>query len=684
MRYNRSISILIIAVLSAGISHAQYSIPWSSTVSVTFGDGGINPGPPLRGSYTEYTYTTESCPPTGSYTVVNKQLCPQLTGFTDAGHMYVASKALHEHDTGYVMLVHHVASDKPKLLFADTVNDLCGPSYLFYAGIMNVGNGTCIYPNFTLSAETLSGQVLGSFQTGDIGGASDRWAWYPGFFDPAQKPEFTFYGGIFDLRAGITEVVVKIIANPSSQYYCDYTCIVDNIFLVPVGAEIKIQPRGNPDAWVTASCFDGKKPVDLTGVTGTSYHNFGSIGYTNAAYTNPAYQWQQSTDGGYAWSDIPGANNINLSYNYSVPDTFFVRLRVSEAGNISNPNCSVLSNIVKVEVDGLPSGFNVTSNSPVCTDGDVIFNLEGGASYSVTGPNGFYDNSAFPHIYNPTYSDTGWYYATMSTFGGCEVNDSTYVVIIGPDLNTGPDQTICYGETVQLSASGGETYSWTPATGLSSTTVAMPYATPLVTTKYEVKVTGQSGCGAKAYTTVSLKNDLLKARISGPAIVCPDDVALFKDSSIGNIVSWNWNFGNGNTSNSGNPPPQTYSAVTNQVNIPVKLTVTDSVNCSSTSAIFIKAVGNCHIEVPTAFTPNRDGRNDYLYPLNAYNAGNLLFRVYNRNGQLVFETQDWTKKWDGTVNGNLQAMDTYVWTLNYTDIKTGEHVHKKGVAVLIR
>jgi len=87
--------------------------------------------------------------------------------------------------------------------------------------------------------------------------------------------------------------------------------------------------------------------------------------------------------------------------------------------------------------------------------------------------------------------------------------------------------------------------------------------------------------------------------------------------------------------------------------------------------------------VPSAFTPNGDGLNDYLYPLNAYEATNLLFRVFDRSGQLVFETKDWTKKWDGTVKGIKQATDVYVWMLEYTDVK-GKKISQKGTTVLIR
>ena len=70
--------------------------------------------------------------------------------------------------------------------------------------------------------------------------------------------------------------------------------------------------------------------------------------------------------------------------------------------------------------------------------------------------------------------------------------------------------------------------------------------------------------------------------------------------------------------------------------------------------------------------------------LNAYKADNLEFRVYNRWGQLVFETKDWTRKWNGTINGNPQAAGTYVWMLQYTHHDTGQHFSLKGTTVLIR
>ncbi len=107
-------------------------------------------------------------------------------------------------------------------------------------------------------------------------------------------------------------------------------------------------------------------------------------------------------------------------------------------------------------------------------------------------------------------------------------------------------------------------------------------------------------------------------------------------------------------------------------------------NCADTIMKQMRVLNNCYIAVPTAFTPNGDALNEYLYPTNAFKAADLEFRVYNRLGQVVFETKDNTRKWDGTYKGLLQPSGTYVWTLTYRHIDTNERFSSKGTSVLIR
>ncbi len=186
-----------------------------------------------------------------------------------------------------------------------------------------------------------------------------------------------------------------------------------------------------------------------------------------------------------------------------------------------------------------------------------------------------------------------------------------------------------------------------------------------------------------AVVPILLDNELNAAFETNP-VVCPGDQAFFKDNSIGNIVSWRWEFDNGSISTAASPPPQSYSTTSATRNVYPRLIVQNNYGCFDTAVQKIIVPNTCYIAVPNAFTPNGDGLNDYLYPLNAYMATDLRFRVYNRFGQLLFETRDWTKKWDGRFKGQGADPATYVWILQYTESKTGKKIEQKGTTILLR
>jgi len=161
-------------------------------------------------------------------------------------------------------------------------------------------------------------------------------------------------------------------------------------------------------------------------------------------------------------------------------------------------------------------------------------------------------------------------------------------------------------------------------------------------------------CSDTTVQNFHLNHDTLKANFVGPDFYCPSDLAYFRDTSQGTIISWTWEFGNGNKSNQKNPPAQYYATTEREKLFPVRLIVQSNKLCTDTVMKYIKVVSNCYIAVPTAFTPNHDGKNDYLFPLNAYKATRLQFRIFNKYGQKLFETKDWRHKWDGTFNGEEQ------------------------------
>lgn len=226
-------------------------------------------------------------------------------------------------------------------------------------------------------------------------------------------------------------------------------------------------------------------------------------------------------------------------------------------------------------------------------------------------------------------------------------------------------------------------WTWTvngaAASSLQSFTQSFP-----ASSQNQVQLVVSNGMCSDTYSANIILDNQVIAAFEGPDMVCPGDSVGFINNSTGQIDTWLWNFGNGNTSSLQNPPPQVYPATGTETLYTVFLTVASNSGCQTSATHTIKVFASCIIAVPTAFTPNNDGLNDFLYPLNAIKAENLDFKVFNRWGQLVFHSTDWTKKWDGKVNGFAQATAVYVWTLNYTHKDTRVKYSLKGTTTLIR
>jgi gliding motility-associated-like protein len=191
-------------------------------------------------------------------------------------------------------------------------------------------------------------------------------------------------------------------------------------------------------------------------------------------------------------------------------------------------------------------------------------------------------------------------------------------------------------------------------------------------------------CSDSVQAVIPLDNGF-QAKFEGPMIMCPKDYAQFVNNSTGSwITTWSWYFGDGTTSDQQTPPDHLFPQTGEETKYTVILVAGDSLGCTDTARQVVDVLKTCFIAVPGAFTPNGDGVNDYLYPLNALKAVDLQFKVYNRWGQLVFETTDWLKRWDGTIGGQRAPAGAYVWTLSYTDGETGKRIVQKGTSLLIR
>jgi gliding motility-associated-like protein len=311
-------------------------------------------------------------------------------------------------------------------------------------------------------------------------------------------------------------------------------------------------------------------------------------------------------------------------------------------------------------VNGLSTTIQVQFGSPIVQAGTFQINL-------VKGPDG---NTIIDECNQETPASSLGFITkdTVSAAFG-------YQVLLG-----------CQTDTINFTQSGGNginSWNWN-INGNEVSTLADPSLDFSGFGIKNVRLTVSNGyCSDSASSVISLDNEL-KASFGSPSVVCPEDKAVFTDSSEGKIISWNWNFGDGITDLQQNPSPHEYPQEIGSKIYSVSLIVQNSAGCADTATRQIERLNTCYIAVPNAFTPNGDGVNDYLYPLNAYKADNLEFKVFNRYGQLVFETRDWTRKWDGTVGGIPQSTGTYAWMLQYTDHDTGKKFFLKGTSVLIR
>jgi gliding motility-associated-like protein len=113
------------------------------------------------------------------------------------------------------------------------------------------------------------------------------------------------------------------------------------------------------------------------------------------------------------------------------------------------------------------------------------------------------------------------------------------------------------------------------------------------------------------------------------------------------------------------------------------VTVTDSEGCLGNDSVFIKVyTGPCYY-VPNSFTPNGDGLNDIFRAIPVGISYTEYFRVYNRYGQMVFQTNRWLQGWNGSYLGKSQDPGTYIWIVKGLD-KNGRVVEQRGTVLIIK
>jgi gliding motility-associated-like protein len=375
-------------------------------------------------------------------------------------------------------------------------------------------------------------------------------------------------------------------------------------------------------------------------------------------------------NGAFTWSPNYMINNTTIANPLVSPDLptkYYVTLT-------SAPGC-VNTDSVFVNVKQFVT-VNAGNDTTICLTDSLRLNAVTDGLGFTWSPAATLNN---PNLRNPIARPLGTTtYTITSTIGKCQSRDDVVVRTVPyPVAVASADTSICFGDNAPLRASGGIDYRWSPATGLSSNTIANPIASPGVSTRYIVAVFDNKGCPKPGIDSVTVRVVPPIPAFAGndTSIVVGQPLQL--TASGGAAYRWTPTAGlnNPNISN----PIATLSADFSYI-----VRVSSPEGCFANDSINIKVFNtNPDIFVPTAFTPNNDKKNDSLTPIPVGITRLEYFRVYNRYGELVFSTSEIGKGWDGRIKGRDQNTSTYGWYVQGTDY-TGKTVFKKGTTTLIR
>ncbi len=428
----------------------------------------------------------------------------------------------------------------------------------------------------------------------------------------------------------------------------------------------------------TVNVFDSPVAAFDADIKGTCFKN-NSFVFTNSstlAVGSMKYVW----DFGDANTDTAR----NVTHIYTQPGTYTVRLTTTSDKGCPNdsafdvtvyPDPVVGFTVPNAQQCFGNNQFNFINNSTVLT-GSMLYNwtLGDGATAST-------------RDVTHSYAVPGEYTAKLVvvTDKGCTDSTNSTVKILKYAIADFTVEPICtnlrlplFNKTINTSPSIS-TFLWDFGNGATSTAQNPVYSYPAAGT-YDIQL---SVSNVQCLQTVSVKKQVVVIDAPAPGIRYADVEAVMnfpeklraRQLNNGSVL-WTPSISLDFT-NSFNP---NFKGLTSQLYYVQLKTPT---GCLTVDTQFVKIKKKIDVLVPTSFTPNGDGLNDYLYPtLMGFKKLNY-FRVYDRWGKMLFQSQTEQPGWNGNLNGEKAAIQTVVWMVEAVDVDGVTH-KKQGTTVVLR
>jgi len=379
----------------------------------------------------------------------------------------------------------------------------------------------------------------------------------------------------------------------------------------------------------------------------------------------------------YSWSNsVSGQTNTGLaanSYTLTITDANGCAITNTVTINSTNGPTAITSIAATVKCNGQTGSVTATASNgtlpytyswstgatSVTTSTQSTINNQPSAVYSVTitDKNGCTSTSSVTLSEPPALITTSS--KTDATCGNADGNISVTIVGGTPDY----------------------TYSW--SNGFSSVTTSLSNMISLLNSgTYVVTVTDANGCTQTILETITNSNGPVAGAASSQTTITEGNSTILIGSSTGSGINYTWT-PSSSLSCSNCAAPTANPGTTTTYTLYVK----DDQGCLDSTKITITVKKACttdeDVYIANVFSPNGDGKNDVL---NVEGTGltNIYWAIYDRWGNLLFETSDQAQGWDGTKNGSPMESATYVYYLKAICKKTNAEVKLKGNVSIVK
>lgn len=402
-------------------------------------------------------------------------------------------------------------------------------------------------------------------------------------------------------------------------------------------------------------------PINATSTTGSGYwQTFGSGFFSPNDSLNTTSYFADSLD--------------NFNGNVTL---FFT--------STSNGGCQSFSDTLNISLIPAPSA-NFSFGS-VCPNDTVLFNDLSTFVDPIVSWDWDFNNSSTSNTPNTStvYDSAGTYNVSlivMSTNGCMDTLIQPVLIYSIPTASFGVNG-VCVGanslfiDSSTVNGSSISSWVWDFGDG-GNDIVQNPVYTYLNSGMFNVELIVQSaqGCWDTISGPVAIQGSPTAGFTSTPESVKVDEVFTFADISFTNVVDWQWDFGDTLGVSTDQHPSYSYSEAGNYN---VCLVITDIMECRD--SICDEVIVFMPPAVPNAFSPNGQGGNNVFSVLGGpYKE--LEFRIYNSWGELIFESDEQSKGWDGTRDGANQPIGVYIYTVRAVTLDDEKHSIKGDVTLL--